>query len=309
MTKFSVLILGSASASPTLNRNSTSQLINLNEQYFLIDCGEGTQKRLRANKIKFQRIHHIFISHLHGDHYFGLIGLIQSMHLLGRTAELNVYGPKELQDIINIQLKAGRSILSYPLIFHEINNDKSVVIYENERVKVSTIILRHRIPCTGFLFNEKPKPRKINPIATKKHNVPKYVLKSIKEGKDYIPPEEGVIIKNNVLTFDPSPSFSYAFCSDTSYFEEIIATIKDVNLLYHEATFTEEHKIRAKKTYHSTAKEAAQIALKANANQLIIGHFSNRYLNLNELLDEAKSVFKNTQLAEEGKIFYVSNIQ
>ena len=265
MTKFTVLILGCASASPTLIRNPTSQLINLDEQYFLIDCGEGTQLRLRENKIKFQRIHHIFISHLHGDHYFGLMGLLQSMQLLGRTSELNIYGPSELNNIINIHLKAGRSTLGYPLLFHEINNDKSVTIFENEKVEVSTIILKHRISCTGFLFNEKPKPRKINPQAIKEYNIPKFALRNIKKGEDYRF-EEGEIINNNALTFDPLPSFSYAFCSDTSYFEEIIDTIKDVNLLYHEATFTEEHKSRAKKTHHSTAKEAAQIALKANAN-------------------------------------------
>jgi len=308
MTKFTVLILGSASASPTLNRNPTSQLVNISEQYYLVDCGEGTQLRLRANKIKFQRIHHIFISHLHGDHYFGLIGLLQSMHLLGRTTALNVYGPPALKKVIDIQLEAAKSTLSYPLNFHETNTKQSQVIHEDDKIEVRTIILKHKIPCTGFLFKEKIKPRKINAEAIDKYAIPRYALNTIKKGADF-EKESGEIIKNSLLTFDPLPSFSYAFCSDTSYQEEIIDTIKGVNLLYHEATFTKEHLERAVKTKHSTAQQAAKIALKSNVNQLIIGHFSNRYTNLDVLLDEAKLVFENTHLAEDGKVFDVLKTQ
>jgi len=308
MTKFTVLILGSASASPTLNRNPTSQLINIAEQYYLVDCGEGTQLRLRENKIKFQRIHHIFISHLHGDHYLGLMGLLQSMHLLGRTATLNVYGPPELKKVIDIQLEVSKSVLSYPLNFHATNTNQSTVLYEDDKVTISTIILKHKLPCTGFLFKEKEKSRKINIEAINEYKIPKYALDRIKKGEDF-KSESGEIIENSLLTFQPERSFSYAFCSDTSYNEGIIGTIKGVDLLYHEATFTEEHSDRAVKTQHSTARQAAKIALKSNVNQLIIGHFSNRYINLNELLNEAKAVFENTQLAEDGKIFNVLQTQ
>jgi ribonuclease Z len=305
MTTFSVLILGSASASPTLKRNPTSQLININEQYYLIDCGEGTQLRLRANKIKFQRIHHIFISHLHGDHYFGLIGLLQSMHLLGRSSELHIYGHAELKEVIDLQLKVGNSYLCYPLIFHELNKEKTEVVLDDEKIEVSTVILNHRIPCNGFVFKEKQKPRKIKPEAIKKYQVPKYAINMLKGGDDFTQ-ENGEIVKNDMLTSDSPPSFSYAFCSDTRYDESILPQIAGVNLLYHEATFTEEHLARAIKTYHSTAKQAATIALKANANKLIIGHFSNRYVVLDELLQEAKTIFNNTTLAEEDMVFDVS---
>jgi ribonuclease Z len=230
------------------------------------------------------------------------------MHLLGRTNELNIYAPKDLNDIINLQLQAGKSFLNYPVIFNETLTDKSRIIFENEKVTISTIILKHKIPCTGFLFTEKPKPRKINPDALKEYNIPKYEINNLKKGSDFIN-KEGETIKNNRLTHNPSPSFSYAFCSDTSYSEEIIDTIEGVDLLYHEATFTEEHNKRAKATQHSTAKQAATIALKANAKQLIIGHFSNRYQNLTELLNEGKSIFENTELAEDDQIFNVSKSQ
>lgn len=305
MSTFSVLILGSSSASPTLKGNPTSQLININEQYFLIDCGEGTQLQLRKHKVKFQRLHHIFISHLHGDHYLGLIGLIQTMHLLGRAIPLHVYGPKHLKEIVDVHLKYSQSTLKYELIIHEINSDHSEIIFENDKVEVSTIILKHRIPCTGFLLKEKTKPRRINAHGLKMHKVPKYAINNIKNGADF-ENEKGEVVPNSELTKSPLPSFSYAFCSDTKYNEEILPIIKGVNLLYHEATFAEEHSDRAKKTYHSTAKEAASIALKAEAKSLIIGHFSNRYANLNLLLDEAKIVFEKTELAIEGRIFEIA---
>jgi len=305
MNKFSVLILGNASAAPTLSRNHTSQLININEQYYLMDCGEGTQLRLKEHKIKLQRINHIFISHLHGDHYLGLVGLLQTMHLLGRTTELHIYSPVNLKEIIDVHLKYSESHLKYSIIYKVVNTDKSEVVFENSKVEISTIPLNHRIACSGYLFKEKPKPRRIDPVAIKLYDVPKYQINKIRLGEDYIT-SEGEMIKNIMLTSDSLPSFSYAFCSDTKYEEKIIDVIKGVDLLYHEATFLEEHADRAKKTFHSTAKQAGQIALKSKANKLIIGHFSNRYPDLNLLLNEAKSVFENTELATQDNEFELS---
>lgn len=309
MTKFSVLILGSASASPTLKRNPTAQLLNINEQYYLIDCGEGTQLRLREHKIKFQRLNHIFISHLHGDHYLGLIGLLQTMHLLGRTVDLNLYGPPQLKEIIDIHLKYSNSTLRYSLIFHPTHTEKTEVIFENDQIKVSTLILNHRIPCTGFLFKEKDKPRKINPKAIAKHCIPKHAINGLKKGEDYIVFDTKKIIKNEVLTLKPAKSRSYAFCSDTKYCESIIPQITNIDLLYHEATFMQSEEKRAKETYHSTAQQAAQVALKANVKLLIIGHFSNRYLKLEDLLAEAKTIFERTALALENSVFEIEETQ
>ena len=308
MTKFNVLILGNASAAPTLTRNHTSQLVNINEQYFLIDCGEGTQLRLREHKIKLQRINHIFISHLHGDHYLGLIGLLQTMHLLGRVSELSIYCSQNIKEIIDIHLKYSKGHLSYPINYIKVASDISQIAFENDKVVVSTIPLKHKVPCTGFLFKEKPKPRRINPNAIQQYNVPKYAINKVKLGEDFVQ-EEGKMIKNEQLTLDSLPSFSYAFCSDTAYHEKIIPLISGVDLLYHESTFLEEHADRAKKTLHSTAKQAALIAKKSEAKQLIIGHFSNRYPDLNLLLKEAKLVFKNTRIADQGEFFDVQNSQ
>ncbi len=308
MSKFSVLILGSACATPTLNRNPTSQLVNINHQYYLIDCGEGTQLQLRKYNINFNRIHHIFISHLHGDHYLGLMGLLQTMHLLGREKELFVYGPEGLKTILDTHFKYSKSFLKYPLQFKAVNMEQSSTIFENEKLIVNTVILKHKIPCTGFVFKEKPKPRRINPKAIEKYKVPKYAINKLKSGIDFESPE-GEIIKNNLLTHDSLPSYSYAFCSDTAYFEDILPEINNVSLLYHESTFLEKDKKLANKTLHSTAKEAASIAQQAKANNLIIGHFSNRYSQLTDLLEEAKSVFENTDLALEGKEFNIAESQ
>ncbi len=305
MTKFNVLILGNASASPTLKRNQTSQLININEQYYLMDCGEGTQLKLREHKIKLQRINHIFISHLHGDHYLGLIGLIQTMHLLGRTSELTIYCPGNIKEIVDVHLRISESHLKYPILYKKVNADTSELVYENDKIEVISIPLKHRISCSGYLFKEKPKPRRINPKALKTYQVPKYKINNIKIGEDFIT-EKGEIIKNTRLTLKPLPSFSYAFCSDTKYLESIIPLIKGVDLLYHESTFIEEHADRAKRTYHSTAKQAATIALKSESKRLIIGHFSNRYPDLNVFLSEAKTIFESTEIAEQGNTFEIS---
>ncbi|HRP61050.1 MAG TPA: ribonuclease Z, partial [Vicingus sp.] len=202
MTKFSILILGSASAAPTLARNPSAQLININEQYYLVDCGEGTQNRLRKHKIKFQRLNHIFISHLHGDHYLGLLGLLQTMSLLGRTLPLNLYGPKQLKELVDMNLAYSHSTLKYPLIFHETQTNQSEVLFENEHLTISTIILDHRVPCNGFLFKEKPKPRKINPKAIKRYEIPKYAMDNLKRGLDFSFPDKNEVIKNELLTLN-----------------------------------------------------------------------------------------------------------
>jgi ribonuclease Z len=308
MSKFSVLILGNASAAPTLKRNHTSQLININDQYYLMDCGEGTQLKLREHKIKLQRINHIFISHLHGDHYLGLIGLVQTMHLMGRMTDLTIYCPSNIKEIVDVHLKASESQLKYSIIYKTANHKVSEIIHEDDKIVISTIPLKHKIPCSGYLFKEKTKPRRINPKSIKSYNVPKHQINNIKLGENFTSKEDG-LIKNSKLTMDPLPSFSYAFCSDTKYSEEIVPIINGVDLLYHEATFTEEHADRAKKTLHSTAKQAAEIALKSEAKKLIIGHFSNRYPDLNVLLNESKLIFSNTELADQGTEFEVGNLQ
>jgi len=222
---FSITILGSNSAIPTIKRNPTSQLINHNERFFLIDCAEGTQLQLRRNRIKIQRIHHIFISHLHGDHFFGLIGLISTMHLLGRNKELHIYAPSPLEEILDVQLKASQTDLVYPLIFHPINPDKNAVIYEDDRLTISTIPLDHHIPTCGFLFNEKQGKRKLKKEVIESFNIPVKEFSNLKNGADFID-SNGEVIKNSALTEDPFPVRSYAYCSDTGYSESIIPIIQ-----------------------------------------------------------------------------------
>lgn len=300
----SVTILGSSSASPALNRNHSAQILNCNENLFLIDCGEGTQNRLRKYGIKIQRIKCIFISHLHGDHYLGLIGLLSTMHLLGRQTDINLYAPAELKEIIDLQFRVSDTSLRFKINFYSINSQQPEIIYEDKNITVSTLILNHRIPCTGFLFKEKRKFRRLNKTACMAHNIPIEFYNELKLGKDY-KDAEGKIIKNNLLTFDAPPPLGYAYCSDTLYLPSLAEQIKEINLLYHEATFANEQEERAKSTFHSTAKQAALIAKNANVKKLIIGHFSNRYSNLQMLLAEAREIFENTELANEGNVFLV----
>lgn len=300
----SVTILGSSSASPALNRNHSAQILNCNENLFLIDCGEGTQNRLRKYAVKIQRIKCIFISHLHGDHYLGLIGLLSTMHLLGRQTDINLYAPAELKDIIDLQFKVSDTTLRYKINFFPTNNKRSELIYADKNIEVTTLILNHRIPCTGFLFKEKAKSRKIIKEECIKHKIPLTFYSNLKNGADY-KNSEGKLLKNNILTTDAPPSLSYAYCSDTAFKPSIAEYIKNVDLLYHEATFSHEHEERAKATFHSTTTQAAEIAKISNAKKLIIGHFSNRYSNLKSLLNEAKNIFKNTELANEGDIFLI----
>lgn len=295
-------ILGCYSATPKISTHTTSQVLEINNHIFLIDCGEGTQVQLRRRKIKFSRIKHIFISHLHGDHFFGLIGLISSFGLLNRETELHVYGPKGIKEIIVLQLKLSKSWTKFPLYFHELESTEAEVIFEDEKVSVETIPLEHRVYTNGFLFREKPGERKLLVEEVRKHNIDVAYYNSIKKGKD-IQLEDGTKIPNEMLTNPPRDPFAYAFCSDTVYKPAIIPQLRGINMLYHESTFLEKHIDKAHKTKHSTAKQAAEIAKAAEVGKLILGHYSTRYANLNLFLKEAKSVFQNVELAEDGKIF------
>jgi len=302
---FELTILGSSSATPTYNRHPTAQVLNIRERFFLIDCGEGTQTQLVRYRLKYNRIGHIFISHLHGDHYLGLMGLISTMHLQGRTNELHIFGQQELMDIIELQLRLSNTILRYQLIFHPIKNFSGTLIHEDDDLTVRTIVLNHRIPCTGFLFKEKPKPRKLLINKMQHFSIPFNYFAGIKNGDDY-EDDFGNIIKNQELTISSGNPRSYAFCSDTIYDEQLADEVRGVDLLYHESTFMHDLVDRAKATFHSTTIEAATIAQKAEVRKLIIGHFSARYKDLNPLLIEARTVFKNTDLALEGMKFEVA---
>jgi|SRR6185436_522403 len=302
--KFEVTILGSSSATPIYTRHPTAQVLNIRERLFLIDCGEGTQMQMMRYKIKMQRISHIFISHLHGDHYLGLMGMISTMHLQGRINELHLYGQQDLMDVLEMQLRLSNTILRYNLIFHAVRHYVSSLIFEDEDILVRSIVLNHRIPCTGFLFREKQKPRKLLINKMQQYNIPFIYFNKIKNGEDY-EDDYGNIIKNDELTVPSPPPRSYAFCSDTIYDENILNDVRAVDLLYHEATFLHDMEDRARATYHTTSLQAAELAKKAEVKKLLIGHFSARYKNLALLLDEAKSVFQNTELALEGLRFAV----
>lgn len=295
-------ILGCYSATPRTLTNPTSQVLDINNHLFLIDCGEGTQVELRRHKIKFFRIKHIFISHLHGDHVYGLVGLISTFKMLKRETPLHVYGPKGIKEMITLQLKLSNSWTDYPLHFHELENSESEVVFEDEKVTVTTIPLQHRIYCNGFLFKEKPNDRKLNLTAALNNNIDKVYYNSIKKGKD-ITLDSGKVIPNSELTFEPEPSKSYAFCSDTKYHEAKIPLIKEASVLYHESTFLDSHEHLCDFTGHSTAKQAAVMAKKANVGELILGHYSTRYGTIKDFELEAKEVFLNTKLAEDGKSF------
>ena len=295
-------ILGCYSATPRVDTNPTSQVLEINNHIFLIDCGEGTQVELRRNKIKFARIKHIFISHLHGDHVFGLAGLISTFRLLTREADLHIYGPKGLKDIITLQMKLADSWTNYQLIFHELTSKNSELIFEDDKVEIHTIPLDHRIYTNGFLFREKKGERHLNMPAIIEANIEMAYYRKLKQGFN-VPNRDGVLIDYKKVTTDPNPVKSYAFCSDTAYNESIIPVIRNVDVLYHESTFTDKHADLAPKTKHSTAKEAANIAKKANVKTLILGHFSTRYDNLNEFKSEAQTVFESVELAADGKRF------
>lgn len=297
--KFEITILGCGSATPTLHHWPTSQLLNHYEQYFLLDCGEGAQLQLRRYNIKFQRINHIFITHLHGDHCLGLPGLISTMHLLGRTNDLHIYANSALQEAIELQLKVSHSRLRYKLVWHPLSYDGPEVILETKLLEVTSFPLNHKVPCCGFRFSEKPKQRNMIPSKIEKYNIPFVRIRQIKAGADYVL-EDGRIIPNAELTLDPPAPKSYAFCTDTAFSEKTIEGVKGVDVLYHEATFLEQHRQRAYETFHSTAEDAARVAKAAGAKKLVLGHYSARYNELSAFKLEASEIFNPVVLADEG---------
>ncbi len=308
MKAFELTILGCSSATPTSKRNPSSQFLNICDRYFLIDCGEGAQVQLRRFKLRFQKIDHILISHMHGDHFLGLPGLLQSMHLLGRDRVLNIYGPPEVKTVIDLINKVSQTVLKYEIQYFVLPSDQSKIFYEDEMITVESFPLNHRVPCTGFLFREKKGERKILKRKLEALNISLAEIHKLKKGFD-AEANDGSLIKNEDLTSDPPATRSYAYCSDTTYFEPIIEKIKNVDLLYHESTFLEDMKDRAEATFHSTAKQAGEIALKAGVKKLILGHFSARYNDLEPLLKEASSVFENVMLATEGKKCVISFVK
>lgn len=295
-------ILGCYSATPRTFTNPTSQVLQIKNHMFLIDCGEGTQVQLRKHRIKFNRIKHIFISHLHGDHFFGLVGLISTFRLLGREADLHIHAPKGLKEVIVLQMKLANSWTNYNLYFHELTSTSSELIFEDTKVEVHTIPLDHRIYANGFLFKEKLGERKLDMNAVLNECIDVAYYRKLKQGAD-VPNIKGEIVNNETVTLPaPSPK-SYAFCSDTAYKEDIVPIIKNVTALYHESTFLEQHKKLAAPTKHSTAVQAATIAKLANVEQLILGHYSTRYNNLEDFKKEAQTVFNNVEVADDGKVF------
>jgi ribonuclease Z len=304
MELFELTVLGCGSATPSLIRNPSAQLLNAAGHFFLIDCGEGTQIQLRKNNIKLQRIGCILISHLHGDHYFGLLGLLQTMHLLGRKAKVILICPPELKEIIDLQNKHSQTGLSFELEYAFTNPKQAEKVFGSDKLEIYSFPLSHRINCTGFLFKEKPGLRKIVKEKLLQHKISVAEINKLRLGMD-VQDENGKTILNKELTGSAAPIRSYAYCSDTIYHEPIIEHIKQVNLLYHESTFLHAESDRAKKTFHTTAAEAAAIAKKAEVKQLLLGHFSARYGNTGDFLKEAAPVFENTLIAEEGMTYKI----
>jgi ribonuclease Z len=302
---FSVTILGSSGALPALGRFPTSQYIQIGKHHFLIDAGEGTQVQLSRFGGNIHRLDAIFISHLHGDHYLGLMGLLFSMHLNKRQNDLHLYAFKGLREIILLQLKYSKSALGYTIHFHELKEDSTEIIFESDTLTVETIPLLHKIPCNGFLFREKPKPRRINKEKLPADMLIQHIVQ-LKQGLDVLAENGEIIYKNQHFTLPPHPSRTYAFCSDTAFQESMCPQIEGVDLLYHESTFTSDDQSKAIETKHSTAREAAMIAKKANVKKLIIGHFSARYHSPEILLTEAQQTFTETYLAIEGETFHIS---
>jgi ribonuclease Z len=298
-------ILGCHSATPRAKAYPTSQYLEINNHHFLIDCGEGTQRQMRKYKVGFSKINHIFISHLHGDHFFGLIGLISTLGLLGRERELHIFGPKDIKKMTLMQLKITQSHAKFPIQFHELSSKESEVILDDDKVTVKTIPLKHRIYTNGYLFIEKEKPKNLHIDNIKNYpEIDRADYLNIKAGKDIVLPS-GEVVPNSELTLPPKKQLRFAFCSDTAYKPNIVPLLRNVDLLYHEATFLDDRKDLAKKTMHATTKQAATIAKDANVKRLILGHYSGRYKNISEFKEEAQSVFTNTRLAEPGKIFTV----
>lgn len=298
--EFELKILGSSSATPSPDRNHTSQVLAIGNQLNLIDCGEGTQMQLMRYKVKHQRICNIFISHLHGDHFFGIFGLLSTMHLQQRTSDLNIFGPPGLAEMITLQFKYSNTFLSFKVHFYELDTNAYKKIFEDKFITIHTLPMQHRVPCCGFLFREKAKPRHLVKAKLPQFLTPPQLIK-LKNGENILNEAGEIVVLNGDVTTEPSHSRSYAYCSDTRYKEDILPYLQQVDLLYHEATFLDNMRERAAYTFHSTAKQAATLAQKAQVKRLIIGHFSARYKDLSPLLLEAKEIFDNTHLAVEGK--------
>ncbi|TCI85266.1 ribonuclease Z [Tenacibaculum sp. M341] len=294
-------ILGCHSATPRVNAHPTSQYLEINNRHFLIDCGEGTQRQMRKYKVGFSKINHIFISHLHGDHFFGLIGLLSTFGILNRERPLHVFGPKGIKEVTELQLKLSMSHVRYEIVFHELSSKNSELIFEDDKVTVHTIPLTHRVYTNGFLFTEKPKARKLHIDNIKMYDeIETCDYHNLKAGKDFTL-ESGEVIPNEELTIDPEKPKSFAFCSDTMYKPDIVPIIQNVDLLYHEATFLKDLEHLCLKTKHSTAEQAAMIAKQANVGKLIVGHYSSRYSDVTCFKEEAEKVFENVVAAETGK--------
>lgn len=304
MQPFKICILGCGSALPTLKHFASSQIIEVRDKTFMVDCGEGTQIQVRRARIHFNKIFAIFITHLHGDHCFGLIGLISTLGMLGRTAPLHIYAPKELGPILKLQMDFFCNGLEYEVTFHEVDTSVAGIVYEDKSVIVKSIPLNHRIACCGYMFSEKPTLPHIRRDMIDFYRIPECYRNNIKNGADWITPE-GEVIPNNRLTEPAAAPRSYAYCSDTKYLPELYKLVYGVNLLYHEATYCSENENRASLYYHSTAKQAATVALNAKAKSLLLGHFSARYDNENAILNEARNIFPNTYLANEMSVFDV----
>lgn len=302
MNEFSVTILGSSAATPTSTRFPSAQLVSHQHRLFLVDCGEGTQIQIRKNKIRFSKINHIFISHTHGDHFFGLIGLLSSFNLLGRETDLHIYAPESIKAVLDLQLTVSESQLRYKIHYHFLKFDDKYLLYEDKYLEVYSFPLRHSIPTCGFLFQEKLPLRKIRKEVLKKYDIPDLAFEGIKKGEDFVQ-SNGEIVSNEALTLPGLKPKSYAYCSDTVYFKEITDYIENVDLLYHECSFMEEMRSTADAKKHSTTTDAAKTANDIGAKKLIIGHFSARYKDLEPILEETQRVFANTVLAvEDSKI-------
>jgi ribonuclease Z len=301
---FAVTILGNNSAIPTLDRHPTAQIVTCNDQLLLVDCGEGTQLQMALYKIKRSRLRYIFISHLHGDHYFGLIGLLNSLSLLGRTETLTVFAPPQLEAILLLQFDCSGTTLQFQLQFVPLTAENQGVILEDKELRVSFFPTRHRIPCYGFIFEVQKRKRKIIPEQTRAYEIPAAYFSKLQEGADY-QRKDGLLVKNDWVTFPPLPGKKYVYCADTMYTEELLPFADHADLLYHETTYLHNLAERAAERYHSTSVQAATLALKANAKRLIIGHFSSKYADLEPFLEESRPVFEHTDLAVEGVTYLI----
>ncbi len=301
---FSITVLGTASAIPNSKRNPPAQVVNIHSQSFLVDCGEGTQIQLRKNTIKLSKINHIFISHLHADHILGLPGLLSTYSLLGRVNPLHIYANYKLKELIDYYQVFFNNKLSYSIIFHALEPEKSANVFENDNIIVKAFPMKHSVPVHGFLFQEKKRKHNIDKTKVLYYQIPISEIKKIKEGADFVT-KEGRIISNEELIFPAPKERAYAYCSDTAYYEAIIQYIKDVDILYHESTFCKEDLKRAYVTQHSTSEQAAKIAKESRVGKLLLGHFSTRYKNLDSMLEDAKNIFVNTEIAEENKVYKI----